>query len=301
MSAFETTMISILVMIFLGYILKRIDLLKSGDVETLNKLVINIAMPCMIFKSLYGANLSILPKLAIMPTIGLGTSVIIGGIVFLLCKFKDMDKVKTWTLITIVTMGNTAFLGFPVILGIYGNPGLLIAIFSDVASVIFFLILSFVLMIVFGGSIKSAIKKIATFPPLWALILGISCNLSGLAIGLIPTNIVGYLSGAAIPLIMISLGLSLNLSGLKWNAKAIGFTSIVKLAIYPAIALILVHLIGLHDLQYTIAIIEAAMPSGMLTLVLALNYKLDVRMTSDCIFSNNLFSLISIPIIIGLL
>jgi len=54
-------------------------------------------------------------------------------------------------------------------------------------------------------------------------------------------------------------------------------------------------------MEYTIAIVEAAMASGMLSLTLAVTYKLDVKLTSDCIFMATLFSFITLPIVISLI
>ena len=43
-------------MILIGALSKRIGLLKEEDGETLNNIVINIALPCMIFNALYNAD-----------------------------------------------------------------------------------------------------------------------------------------------------------------------------------------------------------------------------------------------------
>ena len=301
MGSFEVTIISILVMIFLGYIAKRIGLLSINDVESLIKIVINIAMPCMVFNALYTADMSIFSQVTIMPFIGLITGFIVGTAVYLILKFKKYPKKRIWTIVITVIMGNTAFVGFPILLGIYGNQGLIRGIFFDISSIVVFLIMSFILMMVFGGSIKKALKKILTFPPLWAVILGIGFNLLHIPIGSIPTTVINYLAGAAIPLIMIALGLSLRLNGLKWNFNTIISTSIIKLLIYPLVAFCVITLLGLTGLNHNVGVIEAAMPSGMLILVLAITYDLDFRLASDCIFTNTIFSLITIPIIISLL
>lgn len=79
------------------------------------------------------------------------------------------------------------------------------------------------------------------------------------------------------------------------------FTSIMKLVIFPLIAFIIVNILGLAGLQYTIAVVEAAMPSGMLSLVLAISYNLDSELTSDCILINTVISLITLPIIVMIL
>ena len=66
MNTIETTILSIVIMIGLGYILKKIDFLSDKDIDSLNKIVINLLLPCMIFSALYSADLSLLPKLSIL-------------------------------------------------------------------------------------------------------------------------------------------------------------------------------------------------------------------------------------------
>ena len=79
------------------------------------------------------------------------------------------------------------------------------------------------------------------------------------------------------------------------------FTSVMKLVFFPAVAFVAVLFLGLSDLQYTVAVVEAAMPSGMLSLVLAITYNLDYELTSDCILINTVISLITLPVIIMLI
>ena len=65
-------------MILLGVLLKKLELLKEDDVETLNNLVIYIFLPCLIFGSLYTADISLLPSLSILTLSTLVTSLIVG-------------------------------------------------------------------------------------------------------------------------------------------------------------------------------------------------------------------------------
>ncbi len=301
MSDVLSTIIVILVMIFLGYFLKRIDLLNTKDIDVLNKLVINVAMPCLIFSSLYGADLSSITSLAIMPLITLTVGAISGLIVFIVLSIRGYSKKQKWGAIVPVALGNTAFLGFPMILGVFGQSALIRAIFSDMGTLIMFLSLSIILMINFGGTVKEVAKSILGFPVLWASILGIGFNLLNIQIGYIPSNVIDYLAAAAIPVIMISLGVSLQFKGLKDNIKVASLDAVVKLLIAPLIALISVSLLGVSGINNTVAIIQAAMPSGMLTLVLAVNYNLDFNLSADCAIVTTIFSLITLPIIIGIL
>lgn len=301
MSNVLSTIVVILAMIFLGYFLKRIDLLHVKDINVLNKVAINVAMPCLIFSSLYAADLSNISNLAIMPIVSLSVGAISTIIIFIILKMKGFSKKRFWGAVIPVTIGNTAFLGFPIVLGVFGQIGLLRAIFYDMGTLIMFLSLSIILMINFGGTFKEIAKKILSFPVLWGVILGISFNILNIPIGMIVDDFIGYLAAAAIPIIMISLGLSLQFKGLKKNLKVAGLDVFVKLFIAPIIALILVTLLGLSGIEYKIAIIEAAMPSGILTLILAVTYKLDFKIAANCSIVTTIFSLLTLPIIIGIL
>ena len=298
MNNIEVTILSIIIMIGLGYFLKRIDFLSEKDIDPFNKIVMYILLPCMIFHALFSADLSLLSKLGVLPFVILGSSLVTGILSYFILKQFNLDDVTLWSVLVTVMIANTGFMGYPVTLGIFGQEGFLRAIFCDIATSCIFLILSFVLIMKFGGTAKTAVKKIAFFPPLWAVIIGLLFNLLNIPVGPVIDNTVNYLGQGAVPIIMIALGLSIDFSAIKRSKFMIIFTSIMKLAFFPLIAFIIASQLGLIDLQYKISIVEAAMPSGMMSLLLAITYKLDYELTSDCILINTVISLITLPIII---
>ncbi len=301
MASVETTIIAIMLMVLLGYILKRIDLLKVTDINTLNKIVINVAMPCMVFITIYNVNFSILPKLITMPLVGLTIGTCSGLLTYIILTIKKYPKKKKWALILPVSLGNTAFLGFPVTLGVFGSEGLVRAIFYDISSLVMFLSLSAILMFKFGGELKDAIKSLFSFPALWAVLIGILFNFLNIPIGEIFDIAINYLAAATIPLIMLSLGLSLQFKGIKEGIKSTSFVSFIKLIIAPIFAFFLLGFLGFSGLEHAVGITEAAMPCSMLTLVLAIDHDLDFKLTTNCIIISVIFSLISIPVLLGIL
>lgn len=301
MNAIEITILSIILMIGLGYFLKRIDFLSEKDIDPFNKIVMYILMPCMIFHALYSADLSFISELGFLPIVILASSLITGAVSYIILKQFNFDDVKLWSVLVTVMIANTAFMGYPVNLGVYGQEGFLRAIFCDIATLCIFLILSFILILKFGGTAKTAVRKITFFPPLWAVIVGLSFNFLNIPIGSVLDNTINYLGQGAIPLIMLTLGLSIDFNGLSRSKSMIVFTSIFKLIFFPFVAFLIVSFLGLSDLQYNVTIIEAAMPSGMLSLLLSISYKLDYQLTSDCILINTVISLITLPIILMIL
>lgn len=119
-----------------------------------------------------------------------------------------------------------------------------------------------------------------------------------LPLGYIVPNILDYLSGAAIPLIMISLGLSLEFKEVYQHINTASFVSFIKLVIAPIIALILVSLLGFSGVNYSVSVVEAGMPSAMLSLVLAISYNLDIKLSAACIFLSTSLSMLSLTILI---
>ena len=293
---YRIIIVSIIVMILIGSLSKKIGLLKEEDVETLNNIVINIALPCMIFNALYGADVSLLPRLSILTVYMLITSLIVGVLTYFVLKSLRWDKRKIWSVIIVVVLGNTGFLGYPITQGIFGNEGMIRAVFCDISTSIIFVLLSFLLILIFDGELKVAIKKILTFLPLWSIILGILFNVFNIPITSLGSTVVSYLAGATIPLIMISLGVSLKLEGLRNHFKEVSLASIIKLIAYPLIGAGVLSLLNITGFEHTIGFIEATMSSAMLGLVLSITYKLDWELTSDCIFTSTLFSLVTIPI-----
>ena len=92
------------------------------------------------------------------------------------------------------------------------------------------------------------------------------------------------------------LGVSLKLEGLRNHFKEVSLASIIKLIAYPLIGAGVLSLLNITGFEHTIGFIEATMSSAMIGLVLSITYKLDWELTSDCIFTSTLFSLVTIPI-----
>ncbi len=295
------TIISIILMVILGYLLRRWGILKAEDAQSLNKIVVNVAIPSMIFLAMYDVDLAILPSLTPIPLVCILVALTTSIIAYTWTKLRKLPKKTRWSIIIPSAMLNSGFLGYPISLGVFGSQGLVRAIFYDMGSILVFISFGIVLLFIFGGKYQDIIKRTLSFPPLWGIILGITANFISFPIGLLGENILNYLSGAAIPLIMISLGLSLEFRGIKEYFRSAAMVSFVRLILSPLIAFFIVLIIGLTGLERDITILEAAMPSAMLSLVLALNYNLEFKLTASCVFFSTIMSLITLPIVIALL
>jgi auxin efflux carrier (AEC) len=297
MNSYET-ILAIVLMIIIGYICRRFDFLKAEDTQTLNKIVVYIAIPALIFLAMYHADYTNIETFGTITFNIIILGILSGIVAYLFSRFRGYSSKTRWGVVATSTLSNSGFLGYPVTLGVFGTEGLVRAVFCDVGNTMLFIALGIFFLILYGGSYRDIIKRSILFPPLLAVICGVLANLIHLPLGSVITSTLDYLSGAAIPIIMISLGLSLEFKGIKEYFDVASFVSVLKLIISPMIAMVIVGLVGLSGLDRTVAIVEAGMPSAMLSLVLAINYQLDVKATAACIFLSTTLSVISITVLI---
>ncbi len=286
-------------MILLGYIIKKVGILKSEDSYVLNDIVLKISMPALIFSSLISAKLDINMVYITLICILISLLGVILG--FIYAKVRGMSKKEMWTIILACSMVNGSFVGYPIVLSVFGNPGFVRAIFFNIGTTFVFVIFGVILIWLFGGNIKNVEKSVISFVPLWAAILGLFFNLIHIQIGTVLMSTLSYLGNATVPLIMLSLGLALDFKEVKAHFGTACYTSFVRLIIAPVIAFAFVLLFHVNGLNANVAILESAMSTAMITLVLSITYKLDVSLITACIFTSLIFSLITLPILIGIL
>lgn len=286
-------------MIALGYVLKRRDVLKAQDSTMLSKIVLDVTLPSLIFVNLSKANIS--GDMLFLPVASLSLSAVCIVIAYLFSKSRGYSKVKTWTIMIACAMMNTGFLGFPITMGVFGNEGFLHAIFFDLGTTLIFVFFGMVLVSVFGGNRREVLKQSVTFVPLWAVIFALIFNVFSLEYGYVLENSLTYLGQATIPLIMITLGLRLDFREIRHSMFDSLFVAFVKLIIAPVVMFFILSAIGFGGLSFKVAVIEAGMATAMNALVLSINYDLDTKLMSSMIFTNTVLALITLTVLIGFL
>ncbi len=300
-------MIIIILLILTGYLSKYFNILKESDRTVLNNIVVYIAMPSTIFLTIMKNVSPIdLPQFLKLPILIFLTFVLCGMIGYIIGKFLKLNKKSLGGLVLVCALGNTGFLGYPIIYGFYGPDGLTRAIFCDMGSVFASLLFGTYIGIKFGENHndKSVIRELLKFPPLMTGVFSTILVFFGYNICNFPDFFIktlNYLSNATIPLIMLSLGLSLSPSSAKFGTMYGIIASFVRLGIAPLIVFILSYALLITGLEKNVLILESAMPSAMMSLVFAVLYELDIKLVSSACFITTVVSLMVLPIIHSLL
>jgi predicted permease len=162
-----------LILLAAGQVMRRIPGFPVDTDRSLNLYVIYVALPALVLVQVPHLALSseLLAPL-LMPWL---VVVVSGSLVWLLCRMLGWSREITGALLLMVPLGNTSFLGIPMVEMFFGSPGVKYAILYDQFGS--FLALStygtFILALYGGGEKPSPagiLRKIVFFPPFIALV-----------------------------------------------------------------------------------------------------------------------------------
>ncbi|MBD3350202.1 MAG: AEC family transporter [Candidatus Lokiarchaeota archaeon] len=274
-----------MLIIALGFILKKLKLLSTEDGAGLSKLVINLTLPALILKTI--SNIELDFSLILLPFICFGLSMIILILSYFTFK-REKRHLKGILLITSIGF-NIGLFAYPLIEGIFGATGLVYVAMFDVGNAFLIFGICYTLASIFAprngderiGESKGAsnlkkskldkkylIKRIFMNIPLISYIVALIINLS---IGGINESsfIFGFLdviSKANEALVLVILGVFLNFQIKKENVKKILKVLIIRYGGGLGIGTILFVFLPFGELFRTIVLISFILPIGMAVL-----------------------------------
>ena len=287
----------VLAMLALGYLFQRLRVLPGDAARTLNLVVLYVCLPAAVLR--YVPRLHLEPALLgviAVPWLLLGVTVVLVGV---FSRWLEFRREETAVLMLTVALGNTSFLGYPLTRALVGDHALPYAVVYDQFGT-FMILSTFGLWVLarYGGeqtpSARGMALRMAKFPPLWALLV---------AFTVMPVDPPAWIAGglqklsdALLPLAMLTIGLSVRFALPRDELKPLAVGLVLKLAVMPTIALLLVPLLGLHGPMARVTVLEAAMPSMVTAGALAIAHGLAPRLAAAMVGYGLLLSLATLPL-----
>lgn len=275
--------ILIFICLLLGIFLQRIKDFPVNSHKALNQFVIYISLPAL---ALY-----YIPKIALSYQLVFPMAVAWIGFMLSFAFFWLLGKAFGWSkkltgcLILVGGLGNTSFVGFPVIEALYGREGLETAIVLDqTGSFLVLTTLGIIVASMYSRDIPNAssiLKKVVLFPPFIAFVIGGFLNVFQLDFVETMQNVFQKLGGTVTPIALIAVGLQLKIErqSKHWNFLALGL--FFKLIITPAFIYILYKIIfGESGKIIEVSIMEAAMAPMITASILASSHGLKPKLSS---------------------
>ncbi|NPV87993.1 AEC family transporter [Coprothermobacteraceae bacterium] len=249
--------VSLLLLIALGYVLRAYRILDAADGKTLYKLIFDIALPALAFQAMY------------LSTFDRGLVAIAAGVLILHVLGNALFRVAPPRLKEVVFagwLGNTAFMGYPIVQMIYGQEALVKAVVYDQTNI------ALVILLWIGRDWKSLLRA-----PFIGMALGFL--LHNVPLPSVVLDAIRMVASLTSPLAMIYTGFNLNVN---WVSRVVP-AAVMKLAVLPAIGLAVAKTFGLPQLDASVFVLQAGMPTMVASVIFGQELRLDTSFLSKAV------------------
>lgn len=281
---------------FIGYILKKINFFNTSHADLFLKIVFYIAIPGLIFSSfdqqVFDLQLLSLPFFAAFILIlNFGLSYVVG------LKLK-LNRQTLGTFVLGASIMNTGFL-FPFILSILGEEGVSRLIVFDLGNILLVITFLYYFSCKMGAndySTKIVLNRFSTSTPLIALIVAISLNLMGLHLPDFLLTLSKTTGNLVIPLIMFALGIYFNPKIVHFKLSAI--VIFLRMMIGFLVGLIFIYIFNLEGFEKTITLVGTSAPVGFNTLTFSSLENLDKELAASLLSYSIMIGVFSVPFLL---
>ncbi|TSK05128.1 MAG: AEC family transporter [Geobacter sp.] len=271
------------VFVLLGMLFRRLEAFPKDSAQVLNMFALYVSLPALILLKV--------PQIVFSRDI-LAAALVPWGMLFLsvaavlgAARLWHWDRASVGVLLLVVPLGNTSFLGVPMVQAFFGTAGLpYLIIYDQLGTMIIMVTYGSMILALYGkdGSVRlsAMVRKMLLFPPTIALLVGLVVRSWPY-----PEKLAQALQDVSltlVPVVMTAIGLQMRLRLPRRVLGPLAFGLSLKLAAAPLIALMVCRIAGVAGMVVDVSILEAAMPpmvtAGALAVVAGMEADLAVAM-----------------------
>lgn len=294
----------ILLLLTAGVGLKRLSVFPESTGQTLNMFVVYVSLPAMVLVQVPKLQVSVdLWVPIVLPWIMLLLS---AGMVLLLARALKWERTVTGGLLLVVPLGNTSFLGVPMVEAFFGADHVRYALLYDqLGSFLALATYGAFILATYGGegrpSAATVLHKVLTFPPFLALLAALLVAVGPWAWPAPAEAVLERIADTLVPVVMVAVGFQLTIRLPRHHVPALASGMAIKLVAAPLIALGLVTLIGVTGEATRVAVFEAGMPPMITAGALAMVAGLAAETMAALVGLGILLSFVTLPVLFALL
>ena len=287
----------VFIIFFIGFIGQKVI---GFDIKSISTAALYLMSPFLAFRTFYTNELDLDYLYIFLSCVLLTISLLL--VVWAISKAMGSNLTQFSALVLSSAFPNSGNYGAPVVLFALGAAGFDYAV---IIMVIHGLMMNTVgiFFASLGGEnttgSKEALHRVLRMPLLYAAFLGICLQLFSVALPKPIMEGISLAADASIPTVMLVLGMQLAvISRKKVDYRFVTAATLIRMAVSPLIAGVIMYFMPVSDLVKTVFIIQASMPSAANTTMLSLQFGTEPDLVSFTTFVTTIISILSIPMLL---
>lgn len=284
----------------LGYAIAWFGLLKDSTAEGVSDYVYTVAVPLLIFRTLAEAKLP--EALPWTYWAAYFSGAFFAWIVVQTISAKIFARPMRDAIVHGFASGqsNIVLVGIPLVLSAFGEPGAVPLFLLIAVNLPIMMTIASLLIEGSGGGIsREALlrlgKSFATNLVLIGFLAGLAARLLNVAPGGTLKAVIELVAASALPCALFAMGLSLKRYGIKGDFKLSAIITAMKLFVHPLVVFLMTrYVLAMPPVFAGVAVVFAAMPSGINSYLMAERYRAGIPATAGAVSLSTALSVLSI-------
>ncbi|WP_027183571.1 AEC family transporter [Desulfovibrio inopinatus] len=296
--------LTISIFVAMGAFFKRLPIFPAQTAQVLNMVALYVALPAVILLKV--PHIQFTSEMIVPAVLPWGMLLLSAGLVCWGGKVFRWSRETIGVLLLIVPIGNTSFMGVPMVTAFFGEVGIPhLIIYDQAGTMLIFVLYGSAILALFGTNTKiqlsQIVSRIVFFPPSIALMVGLIMKMGVWSYPEPLLRSLTSLSEMLTPLVMIAIGHQLKVRLSPDTLRPMGFGLVVKLIVAPLVALLGCRMLGLNGLAVNVAIFEAAMPPMVTAGALAMAAGLVPELAAAMVSLGMILSFLTLPVLYWIL
>jgi len=286
------------ILMAVGFGLGKLNVLTQEGNKILSRIILFLALPALIITAVLDTEITITISSTLVFLLISFLTIFVGILIaYPLIRLLGGDKANRGLLCYMSVFGNTAYMGIPVVIAIFGfSAAFYAALFNIAFSILTF---SFGIMMVSKDGRKFN-PKLLLNPTLIISILAIPLTLGNVTFPLPIAQALRLTGSLTTPTAMLVIGSTLSFVPIKtvlseWRVMPM---TLLKLVVVPVVTWLIFRLFITDEMLLGILVVLSAMPTAVAASMIAIEYGSDEQLASAGVFLTTLLCGITVPLLL---
>ncbi|HEY47249.1 MAG: hypothetical protein AMJ88_00330 [Anaerolineae bacterium SM23_ 63] len=296
-SLFFDNLLPIILIAAVGFILQRT---LGIDPRGFSRVIFYSFTPAFVFSILVSTDIETNEMLR-MAGLSIVLSIILGTLSFVISRILQLEPRSASAFILTVTFINAGNYGLSLNAFALGDVGLLWASIFFITSAMLLNSVGVYVATVGHASPKKALIGLLKVPSVYAIPLALLVRVNDVDLPLAIWRPIDLIGSAAVPTMLILLGMQIARAGLPKRKDLLIASVGLRMLVSPLIAWFLVPILGLSGVGRQAGILQAAMPTAVLSTVIATEYDVEPEFVTGVVLVTTLISPLTLTPLLALL